>query len=125
MLEGNTNRDKIEIALRNAIQETFGSDEHIDLILQANDNDDLTITVQGLTLDYDGDVAQKETTFNFDANVLIGFSGTIKARNYDHAEELFAEIVDDLQISDHGWNDGLDITVQYVARHDLYNLERE
>jgi hypothetical protein len=125
MPESNTNRNKIEIALRNAIQETFGSDEHIDLFLWADDNDDLTITVKGLTLDDDGDVAQKETPFNFDANVLIGFSGTITARSRDHAEELFAEIVYDLQIGDHGWNDGLNITAQYVARDDLYNLEQE
>ena len=123
MPEGNTNRDKIEIALRNAIQETFGSDEHIDLVLTRDPNGHLQITIHGLTLDDNGDIVPSEIEYHFDANVLIGFSGTIKARNDDHAEELFSEWIENIEIIDTSYSDEIETTVQYIARHDLYNLD--
>lgn len=117
------NRSNIETALRNAIQATFGTDEHIDLILRKEDDGHLAITVLGLTLDDDRDIVPIRNTYTYDANILIGFSGTIIAQNESQAEELFEEWAEELEITDVQGDNDISIAVQYHANHDLYGLD--
>jgi len=126
MLDPQKNRGQLETAIRNTIQQVFGSDEYVDLIFGVtgvDDSDNLKITLLGLTLDDDGEIVPKSTTYRFDANIVTGFSGTIQAQNRDQAEAKFADWVEDLELRDASYSDDADIEVQYLARHELYNLE--
>lgn len=126
MTDPQKNRGQLEAAIRDTIQELFGSDEYVDLIFGVtgvDSSDNLKITIIGLTLDETGEIIPKSNTYHFDANVVIGFSGTVQAQNRDQAETKFADWVEDLELRDASYSDDLDIEVQYLARHELYNLE--